>query len=300
MASRVDVSGIQLETYDSIFGSSTTVRTEPLSNLKSYNIQLNDIVPFSEHTFKVVDDESMDKLVESIAVRGVMNPGIVRPLGNGKYEMISGHRRKRACEKLGFLQMPVYIISMSDDEAKICMVDSNLTQRDTILPSEKAKSYRMKFEAVKHQGTRRGGLTASIISEAYGDSMSTVKRFIKISYLNDKLLEMLDIGILGTETAYEIAFLRVDYQEIVWMVINDIGTKITKPQAVKLHEMSDRNEICMQSVKELLTAKKTYKSKIVLKSDLLSKYFDSDYSEDQIKDILISLLDKWKGGMSNG
>lgn len=191
---------------------------------KVANVDINKLVPFSNHPFKVCDDEEMMKMVDSIKEFGVLSPAIVRPLLNGRYELISGHRRKRACELAGIKEMPVIIRDMSDDEAIICMVDSNI-QRKTLLPSEKAMAYKMKLDALNRQGAR-SDLTSSqigtklrsdeIIANQTGESRNQVQRYIRLTELIPELLQMVDSKKLGLNSAYEISFLKEDEQAIVF------------------------------------------------------------------------------------
>ena len=178
---------IQFTSYDEIIsGDSEENRATNI-----VNIALTDLFTFKAHPFHVLDDAKMEELVDSIKTYGVLMPGIVRPRTEGGYEIIAGHRRKRACELAGFTAMPVFVKEYTDDEAAIIVVDSNI-QREGLLPSEKARAYSMKYEAMKHQGSKDGGLTLDVIGEVSGESGKTVQRYIWLSRLSNELLAMID------------------------------------------------------------------------------------------------------------
>ena len=180
---------VKLNSFDDLFGTE-----QPQAGIEQVQeIALSELHEFKGHPFKVLDDEKMQETVESVREHGVLMPGIARPRAEGGYEIIAGHRRRHACELVGLDTMPMFIRNYTDDEATIIMVDSNI-QREDILPSEKAKAYRMKYEAMKHQGSRAGGLTLDELGGAAGESAKTVQRYIWISRLSEPLLDMVDLG----------------------------------------------------------------------------------------------------------
>ena len=202
---------IKLTSYEDLFGE-----TEQDNGEKVVYISLDKLHSFKNHPFHVNDDTKMQETIASVEQYGVLVPGIVRPSKNGTYEIISGHRRCRACELAGMDNMPVLIRNLNDDEATIIMVDSNI-QREDILPSEKAKAYRMKYDAMKRQGSKEGGLTLGELGEAAGESAKTVQRYIWISRLSDSLLDMVDAKKIGIMQAVDLSFLSEDAQQ--WVLV---------------------------------------------------------------------------------
>ena len=215
-------SKIKLTDVDSLFGNSDAIKDIDSSKEEIIEVPLTDLHEFDGHPFKVIDDEKMEETVESIKKYGVIVPGIVRPRIKGGYEIVSGHRRKRASELAGLETMPVFVRNLSNDEATIVMVDSNL-QREEILPSEKAKAYAMKYEALKHQGVAGDGISLDNMSDGTGDSRSKIQRYIWISRLNDDFLELLDTKKLGLSQAVDLSFLPAEEQEILYDVIWELN-----------------------------------------------------------------------------
>jgi len=210
---------VKLNSFDDLFGIE-----QPQSGIEQVQeIALTELHGFKEHPFKVLDDEKMQEMIESIREYGVLIPGIARLMKGGGYEIIAGHRRKYACEMVGLSTMPMFIRDYTDDEATIIMVDSNI-QREDILPSEKSKAYRMKYDAMKHQGSKAGGLTLGELGEAAGESAKTVQRYIWISRLADELLDMVDTKKIGIMQAVDLSFLSEDAQQWVLAVISENQT----------------------------------------------------------------------------
>ena len=235
--------GIELDDFDALFGGDTSALESKLvsasTNKADYpvmdiNIELID--EFPEHPFKVIDDEEMDKLAANIAEYGVLHPGIIREAGNGRYQMISGHRRLYASRKAGKVTMPVRIMNLSDDEATILMADANFLQRVEIMPSEKAKAYKKKYDAIKSQGKKGTGNSLKTLGEAAGESDKTVQRFIRLSYLSDALLELVDVNKLGVKQGAEISYLSDEYQGYVLDAIEQTGVNMSIDQAMKIKE----------------------------------------------------------------
>lgn len=268
-------------------------------------IALSELHTFRNHPFHVVDDEKMQEMAESVAQYGVLVPGIVRPRSEGGYEVIAGHRRKRACELAGLKSMRVIVQDMDDDEAVLIMVDSNL-QREKILPSEKAFAYRMKLEAMKHQGERRdltpcpvgaklvGTRSDEQLAEKSPDSARQIQRYIRLTHLVPELLNMVDSGNLFLRPAVELSYLPYPEQRILVEILEDDPTAPTMEQAEKLREYSERTELTKALIIDILSEKKTSPVKVTLKSKRLHQYFPKDYTQNQMEEIIFSLLEKWK------
>jgi ParB family chromosome partitioning protein len=277
------VGKIQLNTFDDLVGGEGTAITEvPLSELHT----------FRDHPFQVLDDEKMDETVESIKQYGVLMPGIVRPRDDGGYEIIAGHRRKRACELAGLETMPVVIKDMTDDEAVVAMVDSNI-QREDILPSEKAHAYRMKFDVLKHQGSA-GGNTLEEIGEAAGECGRTVQRYIALSYLSDTLLRYVDTKKLPIRSGVELSYLTDSEQKWIEIFISEFKVVISPGKAAKIKMYSVNKELTEALLREILISDDPKPVKVVLKADILSEYFPDEMPAETIEEFIIRLLDEWK------
>lgn len=255
-------------------------------------IPLSDLYDFKDHPFRVLDDEKMAETVESIKTFGVLMPGIVRPREAGGYEIISGHRRKRACEIAGLETMPVIIRDYNDDEAVVAMVDTNI-QREDILPSEKANAYRMKYKARKHQGSQ-GGKTLDEIGEVAGESGKTVQRYIWLSNLSSILLSYVDEKRLPIKSGVEISFLKENEQKWVEDLIKTNGVNIAVDKAERIKGYSKRKELTKALLEEILLEEKAKPRKFVMKNDSISKYFPEDVSDEEIEKTIIMLLEQWK------
>lgn len=279
---------IKLNSFDDLFGSAETPGTEQVQE-----IALTELYEFKGHPFKVLDDEKMQETVESIREHGVLMPGIARPRPEGGYEIIAGHRRRHGCELAGLSTMPMFVRDYTDDEATIIMVDSNI-QREDILPSEKAKAYRMKYDAMKHQGSRAGGLTLGEIGEAAGESPKTVQRYIWLSRLSDSLLELLDSRKLGIMQGVDLSFLSEEAQQWVQVVVEDTGVNITTDQSAKLKEYDKSGELTFPMVGLILGEKKPREQKIIIKSDRIKRYFPETYTQDEMESVIYQLLEEWK------
>ena len=235
----------------------------------------------------------MQEMIESIREYGVLMPGIARQMKGGGYEIIAGHRRKYACEMVGLSTMPMFIRNYTDDEATIIMVDSNI-QREDILPSEKSKAYRMKYDAMKHQGSKAGGLTLGELGEAAGESAKTVQRYIWISRLADELLDMVDTKKIGIMQAVDLSFLSEDAQQWVLAVIQETNVIITTLQSAMLKESDKKGELTFPMVRMVLEKEKTVERKVVIKAERINSYFPVTYSRKEIENIIYQLLDNWK------
>ena len=281
---------IQLTTYQDLLGveENTGAGTE-----KVVIAPLTELFDFKDHPFKVLDDEKMEETTESIRQHGVLVPGIARPRTGGGYELIAGHRRKRGAERAGKSEMPIIVRNYTDDEATIIMVDSNI-QREDILPSEKAKAYKMKYEAMKHQGKKAGMNTLDKVGEAAGENAKKVQRYIWLSRLSDELLDMVDKKKLGFSQGVDISFLSEDEQQWVQVILEEQGCNVSTVQSGKLKEYGKRGELTFAMVRLILTEEKARIRKVTLKADKISKYFEEDYSSEEIEKIIIQLLDEWK------
>ena len=256
-------------------------------------IPLCELHEFRGHPFKVVDDEKMQETVESIKNYGVLMPGIARPRAEGGYEIIAGHRRRHGCELAGLSTMPMFVRDYTDDEATIIMVDTNI-QREDILPSEKARAYSMKYEAMKHQGKKGAGNSLDEVGEAAGESGKTVQRYIWLSRLSDELLEMVDKKKIGLVQGVDISFLTEQAQEWVQIIMEETGTNISTVQSAKLKEYGKKGELNMPMVRLILTEEKPKERKVTLKAEKISRYFPEEYSESEIENVIIELLEEWQ------
>lgn len=283
-------SKIKMESFDDLFGGSGV---QEIGAEQIINVPLADLHEFKDHPFKVLDDEKMEETTESIRLYGVLVPGIARPRAGGGYELIAGHRRKHGSERAGKTEMPIIVRNYSDDEATIIMVDSNI-QREDILPSEKAKAYKMKYEAMKHQGKKSGKNTLDEVGEAARENAKKVQRYIWLSRLSDKLLEMVDAKKLGFSQGVDISFLSEEAQQWVEVIIEERGCNVSTVQSGKLKEYGKSGELTLAVVRLILTEEKPKERKVTLKADKIGKYFSDSYSDEEIENVIISLLDKWR------
>ena len=283
-------SKIKMESFDDLFGGNSVQETGAEQII---NAPLADLHEFKDHPFKVLDDEKMEETTESIRLYGVLVPGIARPRAGGGYELIAGHRRKHGSERAGKTEMPIIVRNYSDDEATIIMVDSNI-QREDILPSEKAKAYKMKYEAMKHQGKKSGKNTLDEVGEAAGENAKKVQRYIWLARLSEELLEMVDTKRLGFSQGVDISFLTEEAQQWVEVIIEEQGCNVSTAQSGKLKEYGKSGELTLAMVRLILTEEKPKERKFTMKSDKIGEYFSDSYSNEEIENIIISLLDKWK------
>lgn len=279
---------IRFTSYDELLGG---IIKEDDENGKLVSISINRLHTFKEHPFRVVDDEEMEELVESIKIYGVLTPGIVRKRDNS-YEIVSGHRRKRACEMAGLSDMPVIIRDLSDDEAKILVVDSNI-QRKNLLPSEKAKAYRMKMDALKHQGAKGDSHTADVVGEIARESGRTVFRYIRLTYLIPELLEYVDERRISQTSAERLSYLREDEQKLVWEQILLNGSAPGPTQADELKKESEAGNLDKRHIATVLM-RKPEQFHVSLSSKKIKEYFPEGYSRQQIETIIFDLLERWR------
>lgn len=280
---------IKLSSFDDLFGTQEAgTETEQVQE-----IPLCELHEFRGHPFKVLDDEKMQETVESIKNYGVLMPGIARPRTEGGYEIIAGHRRRHGCELAGLSKMPMFVRDYTDDEATIIMVDTNI-QREDILPSEKARAYSMKYEAMKHQGKKGAGNSLDEVGEAAGESGKTVQRYIWLARLSDELLEMVDRKKIGLVQGVDISFLTEQAQEWVQVIMEETGANISTVQSAKLKEYGKKGELTMPMVRLILTEEKPKERKVTLKAEKISRYFPEEYSESEIENVIIELLEEWQ------
>ena len=279
---------IKLSTYDEMFGTDTFGHDDQKSEGQIINVPLSELYTFKNHPFKVLDDEKMEETVESVKAYGVLVPGIARPRKDGGYEIISGHRRRRASEIAGKTEMPFMVREYTDDEATIIMVDSNI-QREDISISEKAKAYSMKYEAMKHQGAA-GGISLEKMSEESGESRKTIQRYICLARLSDELLELVDNKKLGVMQGLEISYLDETQQSIVYKVIEELGCVISVEQASRIREADKKGYLNEAYIKDMLTYVKQPVRKVVFNQKKLDSYFEPNMSNSDIEELIVKLL----------
>ena len=294
-------SKIQLTGFDDLFQASGT---SEVSGETVQEVPLSELFPFKNHPFQVRDDEAKQKTVESIARSGVLSPAIVRPRQEGGYEIIAGHRRKRGSELAGRETMPVLIRTLDDDEATIIMVDSNL-QREKILPSEKAFAYKMKLEALKHQGKRQNPTcergvhklkSRDKIAQEAGESCGlTVTRYIALTKLIPPLLTLVDEDKLSFSTAADyISILTEQEQTDLVSVMDKLNVVPVKGQLVKIKQHSKDGTLTITVMENLLSAEHSASVQVVLKQTRLHQYFPPSYTAQQMEEVIVSLLETWK------
>lgn len=282
-----------LPTLDDLFTTQAERDDAKLERVK--NIPLDELHPFKNHPFKILNNDEMERMIESIRKVGTITPALARPLPDGGYELISGHRRLAACQVLGIETMPVIVREMSDDEAVIAMVDANL-QRETILPSEKAFAYKMKLDAIKHQGvtSRQLGeklLSITQVSKDSDDSERQIQRYIRLTYLIPELLSMVDDNKIAFNPAVEISYLDREEQLTLLDAINMNDCTPSHAQSIRLKKMSQDGLLTADAIYAILSEEKpNQREQIKLPRDELRKYFPQNYSDEQIKrDILKGL-----------
>lgn len=271
---------------------------EQIQNVISASV--DKLVPFQDHPFRVASDEEMEQLEESIREYGVLSPLLVRPRSDGCYEIVSGHRRKAACEALGITELPVLVRNMTDDEAVILMVDSNI-QREHILPSEKAFAYKMKMEAVKHQGkmTSRqlvGKLESSdIVGQVSNESGRTVQRYIRLTHLIPSVLQMVDDYQIAFNPAVEISYLTEEHQRMLKEEMDACQATPSLTQSRTLKQMSQAGTLTREYLHHLLTEEKpNQRQKFFLNQEDVQRYFPKHYTPQQMQQVILHLLHTWQ------
>lgn len=289
---------ISLSSYDDIFRPSSEAQQERVQEIK-----LSELHPFKGHPFKVLDDEAMQKTVESITQFGVMTPAVARPRPEGGYELIAGHRRHHASKLAGKETMPVIVRDMDDDAATILMVDSNL-QRETLLPSERAFAYKMKLEALKHQGQRKDLTSTQVgsklraneeLGESVGISRESVRRFIRLTELIPELLDMVDEKKIAFNPAVELSYLKKEEQQGFLEAMDYAQTTPSLSQAQRLKKFSQEGKCSLDAMCAILSEeKKNEQDRVTIKNDVLRKYFPKSYTPKQMEDTIIKLLEQWQ------
>ena len=271
-----------------------------------WRIPLEKLRPYPDHPFAIRDDEMMQQTVESVKQYGVLVPGIARSLPDGSFELIAGHRRKRASEMAGFKDMPVIVRDIDQNAATIIMVDSNL-QRDNILPSEKAKAYKMKVEAIKRQAGRPeknyvqvghnfdGKSSRELIAENSPDSSTQIQRYLRLNDLEPELLQLVDEGKIGMTPAVELSFLTQEEQRLLIETIDSEQATPSLSQAQRMKKLSQENALNEDTMLQILMEqKKPVKDDIILSGDKLRKYFPKSYTHVQMEAVIIKLLEAWQ------
>lgn len=283
---------------DELFSSQAERDDAKLERVKE--IPLYELHPFKDHPFKIQNNEEMKRLIESIKKFGTITPALARPLPEGGYELISGHRRLAACQVLGIETMPVIIREMSDDEAVIAMVDANL-QRETILPSEKAFAYKMKLDAIKHQGVTSSQLGTKLLRSDEkvaldaGESRNQVQRYIRLTYLIPELLEMVDENKIAFNPAVEISYLDKSEQRVLLDAMEQNDCTPSHAQAIRLKKFSQEGVLSDQIIYETLAEQKpNQQEQYKFKREEIRKYFPKSYTDKQVYDTVLKLLEQWQ------
>ena len=289
---------ISLTSYDDIFSTEESRQTEQIQQ-----IPITDLHPFKNHPFKVLDDEAMQRTVESVAQFGVLAPLIARPRTEGGYEIISGHRRQHAAELAGLKTLPVIVRNMSDEEAVIKMVDSNL-QREHILPSERAFAYKMKLEAIKNQGARSDLTSCQVgtkfradaaLASGTEESARNVQRFIRLTNLIPELLDLVDQKKISFNPAVELSYLTAAEQRDFLEAMQDTQNAPSLSQAQRIKKLSQEGKCSYDAIFDIMgEEKKAEMDRVTIKNEVLQKYFPKSYTPKQMQDTIIKLLEQWQ------
>ena len=295
---------VSLKGADDIFSTEESRQEQQREQVQQ--IPIGELFPFKDHPFKVLDDESMQRTVESVEQYGVLSPLIARPRPEGRYEIISGHRRQHAAQLAGLDTLPVIVRNMDDDAAVLLMVDSNL-QRETILPSERAFAYKMKLEAMKHQagrptqdnysqvGNNFGTLSSEEMAEELGTSKNQIFRYIRLTNLVPELLDMVDEKKISFNPAVELSYLDTNQQRDFLEAMQDTQNAPSLSQAQRLKKLAQEGHFSYDVAFAVMgEEKKDELDKVVIKNDTLRKYFPRSYTPKQMEDTIIKLLDQWQ------
>ena len=293
---------VSLKGADDIFSTEESRQEQQREQVQQ--IPIGELFPFKDHPFKVLDDESMQRTVESVEQYGVLSPLIARPRPEGGYEIISGHRRQHAAQLTGLETLPVIVRNMDDDAAVLLMVDSNL-QRENILPSERAFAYKMKLEAIKNQGARsdltsgqivqKSKLSIERVAEDAGEGYKTVQRFIRLTNLIPELLDMVDEKKIAFNPAVELSYLDTNQQRDFLEAMNDTQNAPSLSQAQRLKKLAQEGHFSYDVAFAVMgEEKKDELDKVVIKNETLRKYFPRSYTPKQMEDTIIKLLDQWQ------
>ena len=300
----IDSGNLALKGLDDLFSTEENRQEEQREQVQQ--IPIGELFPFKDHPFKVLDDESMQRTVESVEQYGVLSPLIARPRSEGGYEIISGHRRQHAAQLAGLDTLPVIVRNMDDDAAVLLMVDSNL-QRENILPSERAFAYKMKLEALKNQGARsdltcgqighklNGAKARDIVADESGDNARNVQRFIRLTNLIPELLDMVDEKKISFNPAVELSYLDTNQQRDFLEAMNDTQNAPSLSQAQRLKKLAMEGRFSYDVAFAVMgEAKKDELDKVVIKNETLRKYFPRSYTPKQMEDTIIKLLEQWQ------
>ena len=292
---------VSLKGADDIFSTEESRQEQQREQVQQ--IPIGELFPFKDHPFKVLDDESMQRTVESVEQYGVLSPLIARPRPEGGYEIISGHRRQHAAQLAGLETLPVIVRQMDDDAAVLLMVDSNL-QRENILPSERAFAYKMKLEALKNQGARSDLTSCQVgtkfradesLAEDSGESARNVQRFIRLTNLIPELLDMVDEKKISFNPAVELSYLDESQQRDFLEAMNDTQNAPSLSQAQQLKKMAQQGEFSYEKAFDVMgQEKKSEKDTVTIKNETLRKYFPRSYTPKQMEEKIIQLLDAWQ------
>ena len=292
---------VSLKGADDIFSTEESRQEQQREQVQQ--IPIGELFPFKNHPFKVLDDESMQRTVESVEQYGVLSPLIARPRPEGGYEIISGHRRQHAAQLAGLDALPVIVRNMDDDAAVLLMVDSNL-QRENILPSERAFAYKMKLEALKNQGARSDLTSTQLVSKLRSNeqlgaennqSRETVRRFIRLTNLIPELLDMVDEKKIAFNPAVELSYLDTNQQRVFLEAMNDTQNAPSLSQAQRLKKLAQEGHFSYDVAFAVMgEEKKDELDKVVIKNDTLRKYFPRSYTPKQMEDTIIKLLEQWQ------
>lgn len=298
---------LSLTSYDDLF--STDASRADADREAIMDVPLSELYPFRDHPFKVKDDDKMQETAESIREYGVLVPALARPRAGGGYELISGHRRKRGCELAGLTTMPVIVRDLDDDAAVIVMVDSNI-QRESLLPSERAFAYKMKLEAIKHQGAR-SDLTSvqvgqklnarDIVAESAGESAGQVRRYIRLTHLIPEILDMVDNKRIALNPAVELSYLTPAEQELLVVTMDSEQATPSLSQAQRLKRFSQSGKLTEESMLAIMSEeKKQDVDRVTFTRDTLKKFFPRDYTPRQMEETILKLLQGWSKKRQQG
>ena len=293
---------VSLKGADDIFSTEESRQEQQREQVQQ--IPIEELFPFKNHPFKVLDDESMQRTVESVEQYGVLSPLIARPRPEGGYEIISGHRRQHAAQLAGLDALPVIVRNMDDDAAVLLMVDSNL-QRENILPSERAFAYKMKLEAIKNQGARsdltsgqivqKSKLSIERVAEDAGEGYKTVQRFIRLTNLVPELLDMVDEKKIAFNPAVELSYLADSEQQDFLEAMQDTQNAPSLSQAQRIKKLSQEGQCSYEAIFDIMgEEKKAEMDRVTIKNDVLRKYFPKSYTPKQVEDTILKLLEKWQ------
>lgn len=298
-------SGVTFRPLDDLFEPTDGSADRP----QLAELDVDSLVPFKDHPFREYPEEKMQEMVESVTEHGILMPILVRPIDSGEgYEIISGHNRVEACRRAGIKTIPATIREMDDDTATILMVDSNLKQRDKLLPSEKAKAYQMKMEAIKRQGERHDLTSCQVgtkfradraVADNTDDSARQVQRFIRLNSLTAPLLDFVDEGKLAFNPAVEVSYLDPADQQVVYEIMDCQQISPSLAQAVKLHDMAKKGTISERRIEEVMNVAKPMYSTITFRLGTVEKYFPAGTSGKEIEETIIRLLEEYQKKREN-